>query len=108
MAPPSSDAGFTTSDAVSRAVTTPKRNPAFMSSSANRPRGPLSENSGAPSEDGDGLEDDRVPRGSRLPDRAPVSRVEDRIGVLVQEHFEAFIEKYALQVLLGLFISQSC
>jgi DNA replication licensing factor MCM6 len=50
---------------------------------------------GAPSDDeGDGFADDQVPRSSRINNTAEISRVEDRIGLLVQEHFESFIEKY--------------
>jgi DNA replication licensing factor MCM6 len=49
---------------------------------------------GAPSDDeGDGFADDQVPRSSRIPNSTEISRVEDRIGLLVQEHFESFIEK---------------
>lgn len=90
MATPS-DAGFMMSDAPSRAAATPRRNFGFPSSSASRPRGPPSENLGASSEDG--FADDQVPRSSRIPNTAEISRVEDRIGLLVQEHFESFIEK---------------
>ncbi|KAF4982225.1 hypothetical protein FZEAL_2109 [Fusarium zealandicum] len=94
MATPS-DAGFMMSDAPAR---TPRRNLGFPSSSSARPRGPPSENLGAPtpSEDGgDGFADDQVPRSSRIPNTADISRVEDRIGILVQEHFESFIENFA-------------
>ncbi|SPJ90364.1 probable replication licensing factor [Fusarium torulosum] len=97
MATPSSDIGFMMSDAPSRAAATPRRNNGFPSSSASRPRGPPSENlGGAPSDDeGDGFADDQVPRSSRIPNSADISRVEDRIGMLVQEHFESFIENFA-------------
>ncbi|RCI08908.1 hypothetical protein L249_4929 [Ophiocordyceps polyrhachis-furcata BCC 54312] len=64
----------------------------FPSSSGSRPRGPPSENIGAASEDG--FADDEVPRSSRVPDAANIPRVEDRIGLLVQEHFESFIESF--------------
>lgn len=96
MATPSSDAGFMMSDGPSRAAATPRRNYGVPSSSASRPRGPPSENmGGAPSdEEGDGFADDQVPRGLRINNTAEISRVEDRIGLLVQEHFESFIEKY--------------
>ncbi|GKU03355.1 minichromosome maintenance protein 6 [Fusarium langsethiae] len=96
MATPSSDAGFMMSDAPSRAAATPRRNYGFPSSSASRPRGPPSENmGGAPSDDeGDGFADDQVPRSSRINNTAEISRVEDRIGLLVQEHFESFIENF--------------
>lgn len=92
MATPS-DTGFMMSDAPSRAAMTPRRNHLPSSSSA-RPRGPPSENFGAPSEDGtDGFADDQVPRSSRIQRASDITRVEDRIGLLVQEHFEGFIEK---------------
>ncbi|KIE02469.1 DNA replication licensing factor mcm6, partial [Metarhizium majus ARSEF 297] len=87
----SSDAGYMMSDAPLQ-----RRHMAFPSSSSTRPRGPPSENLGAASDDeGDAFADDQVPRSSRIPDAASVPRVEDRIGVLVQEHFEAFIESFA-------------
>lgn len=67
----------------------------FPSSSSARPRGPPSENIGAASDDeGDAFADDQVPRSSRIPNTANVPRVEDSIGLLVQEHFQAFIERY--------------
>jgi DNA replication licensing factor MCM6 len=89
---PSSDAGFMMSDALSRTGATPKR-PLHPSSSSARPRGPPSENLGAPSDDeGDGFADDQVPRSSRAQDPTTIPKVEDRIGLLIQEHFEAFIE----------------
>ncbi|KAI5457170.1 MCM2/3/5 family-domain-containing protein [Mariannaea sp. PMI_226] len=95
MATPS-DAGFMMSDAPSRAGgATPRRGYGWPSSSAGRPRGPPSENMGAPSDDeGDGFADDQIPRSSRLPDSRDIPRVEDRIGLLVQEHFEGFIEGF--------------
>lgn len=43
--------------------------------------------------DTDGFADDQLPRSSRIPDAASIPKVEDRIGILVQEHFEGFIEK---------------
>lgn len=94
MATPS-DAGFMMSDAPSRPGAATPRNFGFPSSSSARPRGPPSENMGTPrgDDDGDGFADDQVPRSSRIPDAANISRVEDRIGVLVQEHFESFIDK---------------
>lgn len=84
------------SDALSRPASTPRPG-GFPSSSSARPRGPPSENYGAPSEDGgDGFADDQVPRSSRALDKAEIPRVEDRIGLLVQEHFETFIERYSI------------
>ncbi|KEY66613.1 hypothetical protein S7711_01907 [Stachybotrys chartarum IBT 7711] len=90
----SSEAGYMMSDALSRPASTPRPG-GFPSSSSARPRGPPSENYGAPSEDGgDGFADDQVPRSSRTLDKADIPRVEDRIGLLVQEHFETFIESF--------------
>jgi hypothetical protein len=89
----SSEAGFMMSDAVSR------RHAGFPSSSSARPRGPPSESIGGQSDDeGDGFADDQVPRSSRVPEAGSIARVEDRIGLLVQEHFEAFIERYSRPV----------
>ncbi|KAI1383652.1 MCM-domain-containing protein [Hypoxylon trugodes] len=91
MATPS-DAGFL-SDAPSRPATTPKQR-SFRGSSA-RPRGPPSESLAAPSDDeGDGFADDQIPSRTRRRDPAAIPRVEDRIGITVQEHFENFIEEF--------------
>ncbi|QPH04611.1 hypothetical protein C2857_001757 [Epichloe festucae Fl1] len=93
MATPS-DAGFMMSDAPSMAPR-PRRQMNFPSSSSARPRGPPSENVGAASDDeGDAFADDQVPRSSRIPNAANVPRVEDSIGLLVQEHFQGFIESF--------------
>ncbi|KAF7562777.1 hypothetical protein G7046_g1353 [Stylonectria norvegica] len=92
----SSEAGFMMSDAPSRAAATPRRQ-GLPSSSSARPRGPPSENLGAPTPSdygGDGFADDQVPRSSRIPDTANITRVEDRIGTMVQDHFETFIETF--------------
>ncbi|VUC20154.1 unnamed protein product [Clonostachys rosea] len=90
----SSEAGFPMSDALSRGGATPRRG--FPSSSSARPRGPPSENTGAASEfDGDGFADDQVPRSSRIPDAANIPKIDDRIGMIVQEHFEQFLEGFA-------------
>lgn len=98
MATPS-DSGLMMSDAVSGTVSH-RRPMGFPSSSSARPRGPPSENMGTPRNDfgdtdtdADGLADDQLPRSSRIPDTANIPRVEDRIGSIVQEHFERFIEK---------------
>jgi DNA replication licensing factor MCM6 len=89
----SSDAGYLMSDGPLRAATTPRAANGFPSSSSARPRGPPSENTGAPSEyEGDGFADDQVPKGSRIQNASNIPRVEDRIGIIVQEHFEQFIE----------------
>ena len=86
---PSSDAGHFMSD---RAATPKRFNPAPGSSGA-RPRAPPSDSMGAPSDDeAEGFADDQVPRSSRIQDVSSIPKVEDRIGMMVQEHFEAFIE----------------
>ncbi|KAK2070577.1 hypothetical protein P8C59_005062 [Phyllachora maydis] len=65
------------------------------SSSGQRPRGPPSESLGAPSDDeGDGFADDQIPRGARPTDPASIPRVEDRVGLVVQEAFETFIQNF--------------
>ncbi|KAI3553801.1 MCM2/3/5 family protein [Colletotrichum abscissum] len=90
---PSSDAGLLMSDAPSRSAATPKRSFMPSSSVGGRPRAPPSESMGAQSDDeAEGFADDQVPRGSRIPDAANIPRVEDRIGLMVQDHFETFIE----------------
>ncbi|OHE94048.1 MCM2/3/5 family protein [Colletotrichum orchidophilum] len=92
---PSSDAGLLMSDAPSRSAATPKRSFMPSSSVGGRPRAPPSESMGAQSEDeAEGFADDQVPRGSRIPDAANIPRVEDRIGLMVQDHFETFIETF--------------
>jgi DNA replication licensing factor MCM6 len=61
--------------------------------SSARPRGPPSE-SVAPLSDDEGFADDQVPTGTGRPrrkDRA-VPRVEDRIGYMIQENFEEFLD----------------
>ena len=91
---PSSDAGYMMSDTLSRVGTTARR-PAFPSSSGTRPRAPPSEsNAGAPSDDeGEGFADDQVPNKSRRAGATDIPRVEDKLGLTVQESFEDFIEK---------------
>ncbi len=95
MATPS-DAGFM-SDAPSAPATTPKPRQYQRGSSA-RPRAPPSESLAAPSDDeGDGYADDQIPGHiRRRNDPSAIPRVEDRIGITVQEHFENFIEEYVL------------
>lgn len=89
----SSEAGFPMSDGPSRAASTPRAMP-FPSSSSARPRGPPSESLGAHSDiDEDGFADDQVPRSSRRTDTANVAPVEDRIGKMVQDNFQQFMEK---------------
>ncbi|KAI1463044.1 MCM-domain-containing protein [Daldinia caldariorum] len=90
----SSDAGMLMSDAPSRAAATPRPRQFNRGSSA-RPRGPPSESLAAPSDDeAEGFADDQIPGRSRQRDPATVPRVEDRIGITVQEHFENFIEEF--------------
>ncbi|TPX15032.1 uncharacterized protein E0L32_004862 [Thyridium curvatum] len=92
----SSDAGFMMSDGPARPMGTPRQRSLYPSSSAGRPRGPPSENTGAPSDDeGEGFADDQIPSRSRRPaDGSTVPRVEDRIGLLIQDHFQTFIEGF--------------
>ena len=61
---------------------------------AGRPRAPPSESLGAPSDDdgGEGFADDQVPVRARPTNLADIPKVEDRIGLLIQEHWENFIE----------------
>ncbi|ORY59719.1 MCM2/3/5 family protein [Pseudomassariella vexata] len=92
MATPS-DSGLLMSD-VSRAAVTPKQRQVHSSSSA-RPRAPPSESLAAPSDDeGEGFADDQIPNRARRAGAADIPRVEDRIGITVQEHFEHFIEEF--------------
>jgi DNA replication licensing factor MCM6 len=91
----SSDAGLMMSDGFGRTAATPRRRPGQPSSSTGRPRAPPSESLGAPSDDeGEGFADDQVPVRSRPTDAATIPRVEDKIGLLIQEHFENFLEGY--------------
>ncbi|KAI0897145.1 MCM-domain-containing protein [Annulohypoxylon nitens] len=93
MATPS-DSGMLMSDAPSRGAATPRARPFNRGSSA-RPRGPPSESLAAPSDDeADGFADDQIPSRTRRRDPATIPRVEDRIGITVQEHFENFIEEF--------------
>ncbi|GAB1316740.1 MCM DNA helicase complex subunit mcm6 [Madurella fahalii] len=85
----SSDAGFMTSDGPAR------RAQQIPSSSGGRPRAPPSESlAGVSDGDGEGFADDQVPVRARPTDPANIPRVEDKIGLIIQEHFEAFIEGY--------------
>ncbi|KAI0134945.1 MCM-domain-containing protein [Daldinia grandis] len=89
-----SDAGMLMSDAPSRAATTPRPRQLNRGSSA-RPRGPPSESLAPHSDDeAEGFADDQIPGRSRQRDPATIPRVEDRIGITVQEHFESFIEEF--------------
>jgi DNA replication licensing factor MCM6 len=76
-----------------RGGATPKQRSMHRGSSA-RPRGPPSESLAAPSDDeGEGFADDQIPGRRRRGDPSNIPRVEDRIGMAVQEHFENFIEE---------------
>ena len=97
MAMPSSEFGLAMSDGPSRATSaapTPRRFHGPSSSSA-RPRGPPSESvGGAMSDDeGEGFADDKVPQRIRRTNGEPIPRVEDKIGLAVQQYFESFIEE---------------
>ena len=93
-----SDAGFM-SDVLSRGAATPRQRSFQPSSSAGRPRAPPSESQGAPSDDeGEGFADDRIPNRSRPTDASSIPKVEDKIGLIVQEHFTGFIEEYVTQI----------
>ncbi|KAF3024845.1 hypothetical protein G7054_g10860 [Neopestalotiopsis clavispora] len=84
MAATPSDTGMVMSDAPSR-----------TSRRTSRPRAPLSESLAAPSDDeGEGFADDQIPGRARRNGPQDVPRVEDRIGITVQEHFENFIEEF--------------
>jgi DNA replication licensing factor MCM6 len=87
----SSDAG-TPRYASNSAATTPRQRPVQRGSSA-RPQGPPSESNAA--SDDEGFADDQIPVASGRPknqsDR-PVPRVEDKVGLVVQETFENFLE----------------
>jgi len=100
MATPS-DAGFSMSEGP---AATPRPRQYHRGSSA-RPRAPPSESLAAASDDeGEGFADDQIPSHlRRRNDPTAIPRVEDRIGITVQEHFENFIEEYVsgLQERLG-------
>ncbi|KAL2022597.1 hypothetical protein VTK56DRAFT_4941 [Thermocarpiscus australiensis] len=87
----SSDAGFMTSDGPAR-TPRPGRIP---SSSSGRPQAPPSESLGTISDgEGEGFADDQVPVRARPTDPANIPKVEDRIGLIIREAFENFIEGY--------------
>lgn len=88
----SSDAGLPMSDGLARPSRPIRANPS-SSSTGGRPRGPPTESLGAPSDDegNEGFEDDQIPN-RRPTDAQNIPKVEDRLGVLVQKHFEDFIE----------------
>ncbi|KAL2145659.1 hypothetical protein VTI28DRAFT_6534 [Corynascus sepedonium] len=88
----SSDAGFMTSDGPGSRTPRAGRLPG---SSSGRPAVPPSESLGALSDgEAEGFADDQVPVRARPTDPANIPRVEDKIGLIIQESFEAFIEGY--------------
>lgn len=99
---PSSDAGFMTSDGPAR---TPRAG-RLPSSSARAPA-PPSDSLGALSDgEGEGFADDEVPVRARPTDPANIPKVEDKIGLIIQDHFERFIEG-CVAAILGT-ITYSC
>jgi DNA replication licensing factor MCM6 len=79
-----------TSDGPSR---TPRAGGRLPGSSSGRPAAPPSESVGALSDgEGEGFADDQVPVRARPTDPANIPRVEDKIGLIIQESFEHFIE----------------
>ncbi|KAH6632775.1 MCM2/3/5 family-domain-containing protein [Chaetomium tenue] len=87
-----SDAGFMTSDGPGSRTPRAGRLPG---SSSGRPAAPPSESIGALSDgEGEGFADDQVPVRARPTDPTNIPRVEDKIGLIIQESFEAFIEGY--------------
>jgi len=93
---PSSEAGFLTSDGPAR---TPRARIPPSSSSVRAAAGPaLQSESVAGISDGEAdaeaFVDDQVPSRTRPVDPANIPKVEDKIGLLVQENFENFIENF--------------
>lgn len=64
------------------------------SSSSGRPPVPPSESLGLSDGEGEGegFADDQVPVRARPTDPANIPRVEDKIGLIIQDHFQRFIE----------------
>ncbi|PHH83561.1 hypothetical protein CDD82_7122 [Ophiocordyceps australis] len=96
MAAASSDAGFPMSDGPSFGGSR-RHLGGFPSSSSGRPRGLPSDNLGAMSDDeGDGFADDQVPtRRNAQKAVGDIPRVQDKMGISVQQHFQAFLENFA-------------
>ncbi|KAH8681779.1 MCM2/3/5 family-domain-containing protein [Xylariales sp. PMI_506] len=91
MATPS-DAGIMVSDAISRSSRSRINS---RGSSSARPRAPPSESLAAPSDDeAEGFADDQIPNRARRGGPQDIPRVDDKIGLTVQEHFESFIEEF--------------
>ena len=85
-----SDSGFMTSDGPQARTPRASRLPG---SSSGRPAAPPSESiAGLSDGEGEGFADDQVPVRARPTDPANIPRVEDKIGLIIQESFEHFIE----------------
>ncbi|KAL2158660.1 hypothetical protein VTH06DRAFT_4142 [Thermothelomyces fergusii] len=87
----SSDAGFMTSDGPGSRTPRAGRLPG---SSSGRPAVPPSESLALSDGETDGFADDQVPVRARPTDPANIPRVEDKIGLIIQESFENFIEGF--------------
>ncbi|KAL2137227.1 hypothetical protein VTI74DRAFT_6438 [Chaetomium olivicolor] len=88
---PSSDAGFMTSDGPRG---TPRAGRLPGSSSGRPPVPPSDSMAGLSDGEGEGFADDQVPVRARPTDPANIPKVEDKIGLIIQESFESFIEGY--------------
>ncbi|ATY65848.1 DNA replication licensing factor mcm6 [Cordyceps militaris] len=96
----SSEAGYMMSDAPSVAAN--RRNQSLPTSARARPLGPASPGFGAPSDDGtEGFADDQMPRTARSNGQGHIPRVQDRIGVLVQDAFASFVERFVEEPVLS-------
>jgi DNA replication licensing factor MCM6 len=92
---PSSDFGFPMSDAVSRHPNSSAPQPQSRLRRVAGSGGPSSDHLGGPSDDeADGFADDQVAKGLRTAGDKNIPRVEDRIGLMLQDSFEAFIEGF--------------
>lgn len=91
------DTAMTSEPNTPRYYGTPKQQ--LPRGSSARPGGLPSE-SNAPQSDDEGFADDQVPINPNRPrgDRA-IPRVEDRVGLVVQENFERFLETYGSHIL---------
>ncbi|KAL2190514.1 MCM-domain-containing protein [Thermothelomyces heterothallicus CBS 203.75] len=87
----SSDAGFMASDGPGSRTPRAGRLPG---SSSGRPAVPPSESLALSDGEAEGFADDQVPVRARPTDPANIPRVEDKIGLIIQESFENFIEGY--------------
>ncbi|KAI9745582.1 MAG: MCM DNA helicase complex subunit mcm6 [Claussenomyces sp. TS43310] len=101
MATPMTLDNHPSSEDVDPPSTTKPRRALHRGSSA-RPRGPPSE-SNAPQSDDEGFGDDQIPLDSHRPRHAdrPIPRVEDKVGLVVQETFERFLETFTEDLILS-------